>query len=248
MASKKFIGVLLMGLAGLSLPAVVASTSASADTPGTATTGTEIVTEELCTWYMLGAPSIISLTPTGGDVEYVGDPVPVSAAFTGGDNLNVYSSGNVTPGDRTAFGECTFYSAKTRPIVTVSISDDAFTAKATGIDGSGEARSDTAMNFGAVSGTNEFNVDATPVSCGSPWTVSDAGLAGTEAGLRHVLTTISTLVGVNGRVTDELSNDRCVTDLNVNISIPDLMTPTHPGETYVWEGPAFTTALSTPGT
>jgi len=243
MASKKFIGVLLMGLAGLSLPAVIASTSASADE---ATTGTSIVTEELCTWYMLGAPSTISLTPTGGAVEYVGDVVPVSAAFAGGDNLNVYSSGNVTPGDRSTFGECTFYSSPTRPIVTVSISDDAFTAKATGIDGSGEARSDTAMNFGAVSGTNEFNVDATPVSCGSPWTVSDAGLAGTEAGLRHVLTTISTLGGVDDRVTS--TNDRCVTDLNVNISIPDLMTPTHPGETYVWEGPAFTTALSTPGT
>jgi hypothetical protein len=233
MASKKFIGVLLMGLAGLSLPAVIASTSASADE---ATTGTSIVTEELCTWYMLGAPAEISLTPTGGAVEYVGDVVPVSAAFAGEDDLNVYSSGNVTRGDRTTFEECTFYSSPTRPIVTVSISDDAFTATAL-VGGP-----DTSMDFEAM-GANEFMVDATDALCGSPWTVINAELLGEGAALSEVLTTIATVEGVDDRVTS--TNDRCATDLTFSINIPEGMTPVHAGQTYNWEGPGFTTALST---
>jgi len=241
MASKKFIGVLLMGLAGLSLPAVVASTGASAETPApsTASTGTSIVTEELCTWYMLGAPSTISLTPTGGAVEYVGDVVPVSAAFAEGDNLNVYSSGNVTPGDRSTFGECTFYSSPTRPIVTVSIEDDAFTATAV-VGGA-----DTSMDFEAISVTNAFNVNATDDTCGSPWTVINAGLSGEGVALSEVLTTIATVGGVDGRV--ESTNDRCATDLTFSINIPEGMTPVYAGQTYNWEGPGFTTALTTSG-
>ena len=238
MASKKVIGVLLMGLAGLSLPAVVASTGASADEPPTsASTGTSIVTEQLCTWYMLGAPAEISLTPTGGVVEYVGDVVPVSAAFAGGDNLNVYSSGNVTPGDRTTFAECTFYSSPRRPIVTVSISDDAFTATAV-VGGA-----DTSMDFEAISVTNAFNVNATDDTCGSPWTVNNAGLSGVGVALSEVLTTIATVGGVDDRVTS--TNDRCATDLNFSINIPDGMTPLYAGQTYEWEGPGFTTALTT---
>ena len=239
MASKKFIGVLLMGLAGLSLPAVVASTGASADEPPTgATTGTSIVTEELCTWYMLGAPSTITLAPelVGGVApEYVGEEVPVSAAFTDGDNLNVYSSGNETPGDRFTFGQCTFYSAPTRPIVTVSIEDDAFSATA---EGGGV---DALMNFAAIEG-NEFNVVLDP-TCIAPWTVTSAALK--TAALSSIITTIATVGIVEDRVTD--SNDRCATNLNVNINIPGAKTPTYPGQTYVWEGPGFTTALSTSG-
>jgi len=240
MASKKFIGVLLMGLAGLSLPAVVASTGASAETPApsTASTGTSIVTEELCTWYMLGAPSIITLAPeldviTGAAPEYVGEEVPVSAAFTDGANLNVYSSGNETPGDRFTFGQCTFYSAPTRPIVTVSIADDAFSATA---EGGGV---DAPMNFAAITG-NEFNVVVDP-TCVAPWTVTSAALK--TAALSSIITTIETVGIVDDRVTG--SNDRCATNLNVSIDIPGAKTPTYPGQRYVWEGPDFTTALST---
>jgi len=237
MASKKFIGVLLMGLAGLSLPAVIASTGASADTPGTATTGTSIVTEELCTWFMLGAPAAISLTPTGGVVEYVGEVVPVSAAFAGATNLNVYSSGNATPGSRTTFEECTFYSSPRRPIVTVSISDDEFIA--TAVDGG----ADTAMDFEAISVTNAFNVSATVDACVGPWTVTNAGLSGEGVALSEVLTEIATVGEVESRVTT--TNDRCATDLNFSINIPEGMTPLYAGQTYNWEGPGFTTALTT---
>ena len=239
MASKKFIGVLLMGLAGLSLPAVVASTGASAETPApsTASTGTSIVTEELCTWYMLGAPSTITLAPAlveGVAPEYVGEAIPVSAAFAGATNLNVYSSGNVNTGGRDSFGECTFYSSPTRPIVTVSIADVDFTANAA-LGGA-----DVDMDFVAAAG-NAFTVGATDATCGLPWTVSDAALA--TAALSNTLTTITTKGAVDSRVTG--TNDRCATDLTVGINIPGAKTPLYPGQTYVWAGPAFTTALTT---
>ena len=231
MASKKFIGVLLMGLAGLSLPAVIASTGASAEE---ATTGTSIVTEELCTWYMIGAPAEISLEPTLGVVEYVGDPIAVSADFAGPTNLNVYSSGNVTFGDRDSFGQCTFYSVPRRPIVTVSIAAGPFIATAPG-------GPDLAMNFSPVTG-NEFKVDVNP-TCLEPWDVTSAALR-TDA-LSRIITQIPTVGEVEDRVT--IANDRCATDLNFNINIPGGVTPAQPGATYTWAGPAFTTALSTDG-
>jgi hypothetical protein len=230
---KKLAGVALMAISGLTLSVSATLSAASADP---ATTGTSVVTEELCTWQIIGAPSTITLEPAVAGTEYEGDAVEVSKAFTEADTaeLNVYSSGNVTTGSRTTYGNCTFYSAPTRPVVTMSIGDADFTATAA----SGGA--DASMDFEASTG-NEFNVDQTS-SCAAKWTVADLGLK--SGALSGTVMSIPTLADVDSRVTGT-GTDRCKADFEININIPGGKTPTYPGQTYSWSGPAFTTALTT---
>ncbi len=230
---KKLAGVALMGISGLTLSLGASFSSANAETE--ATTGTSVVTEELCTWYMLGAPAAISLTPAVEGTEYEGDAIEVSQDFAAASSadLNVYSSGNATAGDRTTYGSCTFYSAPTRPIVTMSIADDGFSATAAA------GGSDAAMNFDA-NVSNALVVDQTS-SCAAKWTTADLALQ--TSALSGKPMEIQTLADVDDRVTG--SNDRCSADFTVKINIPGGKTPTYPGQTYSWSGPAFTTALST---
>ncbi len=229
---KKSLGVALLAVSGLMISLGLSFSSANAET---ATTDTSVVTEELCTWYMLGAPSTIALTPAVPGTEYEGDLIEVSASFeeANEDELNVYSSGNVTAGDRTTFGSCTFYSAATRPTVTMSISDADFTADAS-LGGA-----DAGMDFEATTG-NEFQVDQTS-SCDVKWSTSDINLK--SGALSASPMSIATLADVDARVTS--ANDRCKADLTVSIDIPGGKTPVYPGQTYSWSGPSFTTSLST---
>jgi len=230
-----------MGLAGLSLPVVIASTSASADAsldPTVATTGTSIVAQETCTWYMLGAPSAINLLPTavGGVLpEYEGSPITVSAAFAGETDLNVFSSGAADYRGRDGFTPCTFYSTPTIPMVTVSITDSAFVASA-GI------YEDSGMSFWP-DGASKLMVD-TESACGEVWDVApraDLGIADLSFELMQMLDVdeVDDRVDVEGIVTN-----RCAADLNINTIIPGGKTPGFAGQTYSWSGPTFTTALS----
>ncbi len=235
---KKIAGVALVAVSGLVLSLSANFATASAET---AATSSSVVTEELCTWYMLGAPSSITLAPASEGTEYEGDAIEVSDAFTASANkdLNVYSSGNVTAGSRTTYGNCTFYSAPTRPTVSMSIGDADFTATAStgGVD--------TTMDFAASTG-NELNVDQTS-DCNVKWTLSDLALK--TAALSGNVMTISTLGNVDSRVSspvgDTAGNDRCSADYTIKINIPAGKTPTYPGQTYSWSGPTFTTALTT---
>jgi hypothetical protein len=235
---KKIAGIAMIAISGFTLSVnTVLSTASATPVP----TSTEVVTEELCTWYLLGAPSSIALAPASEDTEYEGDLIEVSASFPESteEELNVYSSGNVSAGNRTTHGNCTFYSAATRPIVTMSIADSDFTASA---NVSGIATVDSTMDFQAVT-DNEFIVDQTS-SCLAKWTAADLSLK-TDA-LTGVVMTIPTLGNVDGRVTGA-GNDRCKADLEIKINIPGGKTPTYPGRTYTWSGPGFTTALTTSG-
>ncbi len=229
---KKIAGIALMAISGLTLSVSATLSTASADP---ATTGTQVVTEELCAWQIIGAPSSITLEPAVPGTEYEGDAVQVSDAFAEADTaeLNVYSSGNVTTGSRTTYGNCTFYSAPTRPVVTMSIGDADFTAMA-------ESGADSSMDFEATTG-NEFNVDQTS-SCDAKWTTADLNLK-SEA-LSGVIMSILTLADVDSRVTGT-GTDRCKADFEIKINIPGGQTPTYPGQTYTWSGPGFTTALTT---
>jgi hypothetical protein len=235
---KKIAGIALMAISGFTLSVnTVLSTASATPVPTT----TEVVTEELCTWYLLGAPSSIALAPESEDTEYEGDLVEVSASFPESteDELNVYSSGNVSAGTRTTYGNCTFYSAATRPIVTMEIADADFTASA---DVSGIATVDSTMDFQAVT-DNEFIVDQTS-SCLAKWTAADLSLK--SGALTGVVMTIPTLANVDGRVTGS-GNDRCKADLEIKINIPGGKTPAYPGRTYSWSGPGFTTTLTASG-
>ena len=235
---KKIAGIALIAISGFTLSVnTVLSTASATPVPTT----TEVVTEELCTWYLLGAPSAIALAPAVDGTEYEGDLVEVSASFaeSSEEELNVYSSGNVSEGDRTTYGNCTFYSAVTRPIVTMSIADSDFTASAmVGIT----PTVDAPMDFQATTG-NEFIVDQTG-TCTAAWTKADLSLK--TAALTGVVMTIPTLGDVDDRVTIT-GNDRCKADLQIQIYIPAGKTPTYPGRTYTWSGPGFTTALTTSG-
>jgi hypothetical protein len=237
MNRKKFAGIALMAISGITLSVNTVLSTASATEVATST---EVVTEELCTWYLLGAPSSIDLEPATADTEYEGDLILVSDSFTESeeDELNVYSSGNVSAGGRTTYGNCTFYSAVTRPIVTMAITDDDFTASA---NVAGTPTVDGTMDFKAETG-NEFIVDQTG-TCTAAWTKADLSLK--TAALTGVVMTIPTLADVEDRVTS--SNDRCMADLLIKINIPAGKTPTYPGRTYTWSGPGFTTALTTSG-
>lgn len=228
---KKFAGIALMAISGFTL-----SVNSNLSTASAVDTSTEVVTEELCTWYLLGAPSTIALAPASPDTEYEGDLILVSASFneSAEEELNVYSSGNVSAGDRISYGNCTFYSAVTRPIVTMSIADEDFTASA-GVGGV-----DAIMDFEAAT-ENPFIVDQAS-SCAAKWTASDLQLK--SGALTGVVATIPLKANINDRVTGS-GNDRCEADLTIKINIPGGRTPTFPGQTYIWSGPAFTTALTT---
>ena len=230
---KKIAGVALVAVSGLVLSLSANFATASAQN---AATSSSVVTEELCTWYMLGAPSSITLAPASEGTEYEGDAIEVSDTFasSGGEDLNVYSSGNVTSGSRSTYGNCTFYSAPTRPTVTMSIASDSFTASAA------TGGADSSMNFVASTG-NELDVDQSS-SCAAKWTATDLALK--SSALSGDLITISTIGDVDSRVTGT-GNDRCSADFTVKINIPAGKTPTYPGQTYSWSGPTFTTALTT---
>ena len=228
---KKFAGIALMAISGFTL-----SVNSNLSTASAADTSTEVVTEELCTWYLLGAPSTIALEPAVADTEYEGDLILVSDSFneSATEELNVYSSGNVEGGGRTTYGNCTFYSEVSRPIVTMSIADKDFTASAA------TGGADTIMDFEAVT-ENPFIVDQTSL-CAAKWTASDLELK--SAALTGVVATIPLKANIDDRVTVS-GNDRCQADLTIKINIPGGRTPAYPGQTYSWSGPAFTTALTT---
>ncbi len=230
---KKIAGVALVAVSGLVLSLSANFATASAET---AATSSSVVTEELCTWYMLGAPSSITLAPASEGTEYEGDAIEVSDAFTASANkdLNVYSSGPSGSASRTTYANCTFYGAPTRPTVTMSIGDADFTATAA----SGGA--DAPMDFAASDG-NELDVDQSS-SCVAKWTTADLALK--TSALSGNLITIPTIGNVDSRVTGD-GNDRCSADFTVKINIPAGKTPTYPGQTYSWSGPSFTTALTT---
>ncbi len=86
---KKIAGIALMAISGITLSVnTVLSTAIATPAPTT----TEVVTEELCTWYLLNAPSTIALAPASPDTEYEGDLIEVSDSFeeAAAEELNVY--------------------------------------------------------------------------------------------------------------------------------------------------------------
>jgi hypothetical protein len=238
---KKFAGIALMAISGFTLSVNTVLSTASATPEDTSVpVSTEVVTEELCTWYLLGAPSAIALVPAVPDTKYEGELIEVSASYTEAneEELNVYSSGNVSASDRESHATCTFYNSVTRPIVTMSIADDEFTSSAmVGVT----PTVDVPMDFKASTG-NEFEVEQD--STCAIWTATDLTLK--TGNLIGVVMTIPTLAVVDDRVT--VTNDRCKADLVIKIKIPAGKTPAYPGRTYTWSGPGFTTALTTPNT
>ena len=57
----------------MAISGFILSVNSNLSTASAVDTSTEVVTEELCTWYLLGAPSSIALAPAVEGTEYEGD-------------------------------------------------------------------------------------------------------------------------------------------------------------------------------
>ena len=205
----------------------------------TAGMSSSVVTEEECTWKMMNAPSVITLSPTVGGSEYEGVALTISATLT---DFDVHSTGNLdTTPSLTEHNECTFYGTGnvTRPIVSMSIGNGSFTATY------GDSNTaDNALDFD-LDADNAFDITWSASDCAAKWTQSGLNLHATA--LTGTLVTIPLIGNVTDPVADANpgSNDRCVDDLAFEVTIPANRKPAAPGETYTWTGPTLTTALST---
>lgn len=252
MNKNKAIGAALTGFAatgliaalgmGSSLAAVAEQGTSDTD-PVVSSTSSEVLTEEACTWYMLGAPSAISLAAgfesdgAGGFTtvpqEYVGQDLVVSSALgdTSDLSLNVYQSGNFTPGSATTTSECTFYSPTNAPVITFTVADTDFDATY------GAGTADTTQNFTA-SETKPLSVGLVGQNCDAKWTVSSA---------TSLYSTVLTGMGMTIADTSDVTvpaaadaGDRCVSDMTVSTTIPGGMgEPAAAGQTYTWTGPTL---------
>lgn len=227
---------------------------ASADSSSATVTST-VTTEELCTWYLLGAPSSLALEAgtdgNGNDLEYEGVALSLSAELVHADSasLTAYSSGNES-GDNLwgddEYSECTFYGEATRPIVTVELADIEFTAATSGTaDPANQA--DTAVSFSAAA-TSQLNFDfTTRGSTCTTWTLDDISVT-SDATKQGVPMKITSLNDVGNPVNQASDAKRCSRDSTISVTVPANLTPTYPGQEYVWTGPTVTYTLRTSST
>lgn len=258
-------------LAGWSIAALTAPTLLGALTMGVTIggatgadndTGTEassqsasvtsvVVTEELCTWYMLGAPSAISLTTNEPGMEYEGPALSLSATMThsGSLSMNVYASGNQTGGQLwgdSEYSECTFYGVKSRPIVTVTVEDYEFTAEAADRSVGGVTYAggpDSAMSFSAsVDRPIALDFTTRAATC-TGYTLTDISFTGSTLWAAPIK--ISSLDTVTTPVNSSGDSKRCSQEYTISATVPAELNPTYPGNTYTWTGPSIVFSLRT---
>jgi hypothetical protein len=144
-------------------------------------------------------------------------------------SLDVYQSGNITPGGADSTSECTFYGTKTAPRITFRVADADFDASY----GSGTADAD--LSF-AASQSKPLEI-ALEMACNPDrWTVaSKTDLFATS--LSGVGMEISDIGVVNKSVPNN-AGERCKVVMNVGITVPGrAIIPAGAGQTYTWTGP-----------
>lgn len=256
MNKRKALGAALITLSAPGLIAMLAWAPAASgdpvrttDSQPTAAATSTVVTEEECTWYMLGAPADFVMLPgwEGGVVdseriEYTGQSLALSATLAS--NLNVYSSGNVNVGTASTNSECTFYGNVVRPVVTMSVLDTVFDATYGGTD-------DNTLDFTADAADDTFTISLTAdAQCATDnWNVTSPGFY--DTGTTNVLNVVAMdlpIVHVTSPVATN-AGDRCqMTEMTASVTIPAASSgvkPASPGATYTWTGPTITTTLST---
>lgn len=231
---------------GLGSGVVANATGVDDDTAQGSSTDSTVLTEEQCTWFMIGAPSTITMVPgfeEDGEtaLEYTGDDLAISADLA--DDINVYSSGNLGTGTATTNSECSFYTPVTAPVITWSINDAEFDATY------GGSTADTNLDF-TLSSSLPLTVDldnkaadATSEKCDDSFEVNDLSLF--EDSLTAVGMTIPTVTDVTSPVATD-AGDRCETSVTVGTTIPAITTqPAQPGVDYTWAGPTLQIVRST---
>lgn len=232
---------------GLGSGVVANATGVDDDTAQGATTDSTVLTEEQCTWFMIGAPTTITMVPgfepddPSTPLEYTGGDLAISADLA--NDINVYSSGNLGTGTATTNSECSFYTPVTAPVISWSITDANFDATY------GASTADTNLDF-ELSSSLPLTIDlqnkaagATAAQCDDSFEVNDLDLF--LGALTGVGMTIPTVADVTSPVATD-AGDRCVTSVTVGTTIPAITTqPAAPGVDYTWTGPTLQIVRST---
>lgn len=208
-----------------------------------------VTTEELCTWYMLGAPTAISLTTDAEGMEYEGPALSLSATMlhASSKSINVYASGNQTGGNRwgnTDYTECTFYGIKARPVTTVTLTSVNFTAVAATSDVFPSAGADDAMSFSA-SVDRPIAFDFTTRYGCEAYTLADVSIT-SNASLWGTPLKIAAIGDVITPVNIAADAKRCSQEYTISTTVPQGLNPTYPGNQYTWTGPSVVFSLRAP--
>ena len=233
-------------LLGAMTMSVVASATGSDDTvPATANSSSaavtsEVQTEELCTWYMLGAPDSLTLSADVG-LEYEGVQMTLSANLThaNSESLTAYASGNLTGGaiwEDSGYTECTFYGEPVRPVITIAV--DTTTFSATAVSGRDEN-----LDFNVAVGRELAWGFTTRNGC-TAWTTADVTFSSPGAGFGTPMK-ISTISDVVTPVNQASDTNRCSREASVSAFVPADLNPQYPGEVYTWTGPTVEYVLRT---
>lgn len=243
-----FAGTGLIVSLGLGSGVVANATGVDEGTPQVATTQSTVLTEEQCTWFMIGAPAEINMVPgfeADGTtpLEYTGGELGISATL---DDINVYSSGNLGTGTDSTNSECSFYTPVEAPVLTWTISGSEFVA--TYVDDEVVA-SDEPLDFSLTTelpltiDLDEKEAAVASDTCDEAFKVNDLNLHTDE--LSGIGMSIPTVSDVTSPVATD-SGDRCVTSLTVSTTIHSIDTqPAAPGVDYTWTGPMLQIVRST---
>lgn len=241
-----FAGTGLIVSLGLGSGVIANAEGVDNDTAQTSSTDSTVLTEEQCTWFMIGAPTSITMSPgfeSDGTtpLEYTGENLAISSDLS---DINVYSSGNLGTGTATTNSECSFYTPEVAPIITYSINDANFAATY------GSSVSDPGLDF-VLSESLPLAIDlqektagTSATTCDDMFSVTDVNLFGTT-NLSAVGMTIPTVSDVTSPVATD-QGDRCETTASISTTIPAITTqPAQPGVDYTWTGPTVQIVRST---
>lgn len=246
-----FAGTGLIVSLGLGSGVVANATGVDDDSAQTSSSDSTVLTEEQCTWFMIGAPTAITMVPGFEQdgttpLEYTGDNLAIEATLE--DDINVYSSGNLGTGTESTNSECSFYTPVESPVLTWSISGADFVASY--LD-EGVATNDAPLDFELSSSlpltidlqNKAAGDDSLDGTCDAIFEVNDLDLyIGALSGIGVTIPTVSDVT--NPVPTDE--GDRCETSVRVATTIQGIDTqPAAPGVDYTWTGPTVQIVRST---
>ena len=226
---------LVLAIPALVLSLIVNPSVAGAQTDETNRTNvtSNVDTEELCSWNIMGIPAGISMTASRD--EYDGTAMSLAAER---ENFNINSTGPDTS-DLNEFQDCTFYGSPTVPTITVEIDSTSFEATVGGND-------DNAMDI-ALDSDNAFDITFTADTC-TGWTTNTLTLFDTDADDFVTLNESVRTPLVYDASSQDPSKDtqRCKGSLGFEVDVPAGKTPTSPGSEYIFTGPSLTFSASFP--
>lgn len=254
MVKRKVVGSLIAATALLglgvstSLVADAADTQIAADTAGVeATPSGSAVTKDVCSWYVGGVSSTLTLAPSAG-ATYDGSQLELSSANAESQpsSISAYANASTEAGTASAHTDCTWFSDAQRKGITVnmSVTSNAFTAKY-----GATPTSDSGMGF-TLDGTNTLSAGFTKGTCNvdgvadsSKWTTS-AFTVGATASVSADVFKIAAADVTTKPGTASSKGDSCSQSQTWVVKIPGGMKPASPKATYTFTGPKVTTALT----